>query len=422
MQGRRWQDDVELLTELGIGATRTDSGLDVWDTAEWGSGALDDPLWSGLEPQWIGVDCERVVTASIRGGRENVWDSFDTGTATVAFEDEENRYAWHPEQLPDQLELRPGSPMRLLGLYEGERFPLYRGFVETIRERINGTDVIVVSLEAQDALGQLARVNNLEQSPVGANDLTHERVNRLLDLAQWPEEWRDFDTTTVEHQATTLAQPPLNEALLVVWTEGGAIYADKEGFIRLRSRSWLLEDPLSTTTQRVVGNYGEDVCPAEIEWSRAADFVVNDVSLARVGGTAQTIQDDASISLMGIRSWHRFDLSAVDDGPVLARADQLIAERATGRLRIDSIVIDAEAVDDWPFVLGVDYGWRIEVYYRHPVHEWEIVIPAFVQSVEHSIRANGWQVRLGVDDVMPYQTVTSRWDIARWDDTLAEWH
>lgn len=411
---RRWQEDVELVAQLGIGATRTDVGLDVWDTALWDSGA-----WSGLEPLWVDVPCTRVVSARIQGGRKNVWDSFDTGTLSLEIVDEENRYAYYPDDSGEFLELRPGSPIRLVGLFQGLRYPLFRGYVEIITERISGEAVITVRIDGQDALGQIARVDNLERAAEGANDTTTERVTRLLDSAQWPTEWRELDATTVRHQATTLAAPALDEMFLVVWTEGGAVYGDRYGQIRLRSRTWLVDDYFSVNTQRVVGNVS-GVCPAEIVWSRAADSVVNDVSLARVGGTAITTRDEDSISRMGKRSWHRYDLSAVDDYPVASRAEQLLAERSEGRLTIDSIVIDGDAVEDWPFILGVDYGWRLEVHYRHPVYGWELQLPVFVQSIQQEIRPDGWQLSLGVDDVNPYDA-RAYWDAAKWDSELARW-
>jgi len=413
---QRWQDSVELIGEIGIGATRTQVGTDVWDTGRW-----DTALWSGLEPLWVEIPCERISGAAIRGGRENVWDSFDAGTATLTFADEDDRFTiWNPDLADEQLELRPGTPLRISALFEGVRYPLFRGYVEIITERITGTDVITVELAAQDALGQLARVDLLERPAVGANDLTHERVARLLDAALWPAEWRNLDHTTVRHQATTLAQPTIEELLLVVWTEGGAIYADRYGDVRLRSRIWLIDDPLSTTVQRVVGNV-DGVCPAEIEWSRAADYVVNDIALARVGGTAVTARDDDSVSRMGLRSWHRFDLSCVDDEPVISRAELLLNERSEGRVRIDSIVIDAEAIEDWPFILAVDYGWRLQVLYEHPIYGWTLDIPVFVQQIQYSITSDGWQLTLGVDDVAPFTPIIGRWDGSRWDDERALW-
>jgi hypothetical protein len=338
----------------------------------------------------------------------------------VEFVDEDNRFAYYPSTPDENLELRPGTPFRLTALYNGTRYPLFRGYVEIITERISGDAVITVRVDSQDALGQIARVDNLERAPEGANDTTTERVSRLLDSAAWPTEWRTLDATTVRHQATTMAAPALDELFLVVWTEGGALYADKIGNVRLRSRTWLVDDPKSTATQKVVGNVS-GVCPAEIVWSRAADSVVNDVSLARVGGTAYTTRNEDSISRMGRRSWHRYDLSAVDDFPVASRAEQLLAERSEGRIQIESVVIDGDAVDDWPFILSVDYGWRIEILYRHPVYGWELDVPVFVQSIQHEIRPDGWQLVLGVDDVKPYDA-SSYWDAAKWDNPTARWN
>lgn len=413
---RRWQEEVELITELGIGATRTDVGLDVWDTALWDTGK-----WSGLEPLWVDVECTRVVSATVKGGRTNIWDSFDAGTSSVELEEEQNRYAYYPSADPSNLELRPGSPLRLSALHQGIRYPLFRGFVEIITETIAADAVITVRIDSQDALGQLARVDNLERNPEGANENTTDRVSRLLDSAGWPTDWRTLDATTVLHQATTMASPALDEMMLVVWTEGGALYGDRNGDVRLRNRNWLVEDPRSTTVQRVVGNVGGSVCPASIQWNRAADQIVNEVSLARVGGSAVTRRDEGSISRVGKRSWHRFDLSAVADEPVLSRAEQLLQERSEGRIQIENIIIDGEAAGDWPFILSVDYGWRILVDYIHPVYGWRFQVPVFVQSVSHEVRSDGWRLILGVDDVKPYDA-TAYWDSAKWDDPLAWWN
>ena len=417
----RWQETVDLIVELGIGSTRTDEALDVWDTALWSANSTSGPTWSGLEPLWVEIERERIVKANVMGGRDHIWDSFDTGTATVEWADEDNRYAWHPDQDTENLELRPGSPIRISARHNGITYPMFRGFVEIITELLSGKDVITVQADAQDALGQLARVNNLEQPPVGTGELTHQRVERLLDSALWPSEWRVMDTTSVPHQATTLAQPVLDELMVTVWTEGGGIYGDKKGNVRLRNRSWLFEDPHSTTVQRKVGNTGGGICPAEIEWSRAADDVVNEISLARVGGSAYTTRDEGSIGRMGLRQWHRFDLTATDDGPIVSRAEQLLDERSEGRMRIDSVVISGDAANDWPFLLAVDYGWRIEIDYRHPIYGWEINLPVYVERIFHEIRDDGWTLTLGVDDVKPYTQEEARWDASYWNDGLAAW-
>lgn len=413
--GRRWQSDVELILELGTGATRPGGVPSLWDTGLW-----DSALWSGQEPLWLPVECVRIVSVGIRGGRDTPWDSFDAGTCGIVFADEDNRYAWSPDIDPPDTALRPGSPVRVQALYQGVRYPLFRGYVEILSESIDGESVIQVSLSCQDAISQIARSDALEQSPVGAGDTTTQRVNRLLDVAQWPTDWRILDATTVTHQATTLAQPTWDEMLTVVWTEGGAVYGDRNGNIRLRARTWYLDDPKSTTVQKVVGNVS-GVCPASIEWARAADDVVNDVSLARVGGSAVTRQDLGSWSRYGRRSWHRFDLSADNDAAVAARADLLLEERKAPRPQIDAIVIDGEAAQDWPFMLSVDYGWKLDVWYRHPVYGWEIHFPVFVQSVETQVRPDGWQLRLGVNDVDPIDQALSYWDIARWDNANALW-
>lgn len=419
-----WTKYVDLEVELGIGTTVNKNVVARWSAmptvnrAHW-----DRPLtgtWAGTEPIWVAVDPCNLLDVNVNRGRDRWIDRFGASTAAFTAQDPDGNLSWDAADTDDFLEIRPGRELRIRARHvaTGVEYPVWRGWVEAIDDAFAPASVPVASFSGQDGYAQLAHIDLPEQSPVGGGELSSARVTRLLDVAGWPVEWRDLDVGRVTVQATNLARPIADDLGITADSEGGAVFADREGRIAFRNRDWLRTDPVATTVQATVGGAAQQVCAASYETTRNAGDIVNDVQLARAGGTMQRFVNTASISRYRQRSYSRSDFICETDAQIALLAQRILNARAGGQVRIPKLtVVPTDDPAEWSFVLGVDYGWRLEVHYpATDGTDW--VRTVIVQGVAHKITPDRWECELRVDDAAVTEADTwdgrDGWDRALW--------
>ena len=409
----RWQDAAELVLQVGVGEVRQPAGRAVWHVSKWHQSGS---TWRGLEPQWLDVSCKRILDASMARGRADPWSPFGAGTASTQVLNDDGRFSFQPDNEWDYQTIRPGRPIRFLCRYLGKLYPLWRGYIEAIEDAIDYQGA-TASLSAQDAIGQLHRVDRPESPAVGNGELSGARVNRILDMAQWPTAWRKVDKGFNTLQATVLDTVVGDDLEEVAFAEGGSLFADAANNVVFRDRSWLWNDPRATVVQAEIGP-DSVLCPSDYAVRWAADDVVNEVNLARIGGSAQTVYDWDSVQAFGWRTYQRNELPNASDGDVLALARQYLQERARSVLRLTQITLRPHLSDQWAFLMQVDIGWRLHVTYRHPVHGWEWASDVHVQGVSHAVTPDDWVVTLAVDEVYPFITEADKWHSGQWNRAL----
>ena len=151
---------------------------------------------------------------------------------------------------------------------------------------------------------------------------------------------------TVEHQSSNFARNLLDEAWATVESDAGTdLVVDRDSTFRLRRRRWWEPPAVGTphprwnatratwTNGSVAGAFV--YCPTAFGTGLDLDDVANQVSMARAGGTAYTVQDSDSIVRYGLRTYQRFDLTcrydaAVEDAAEL-RLDRAVGPDRSGR-------------------------------------------------------------------------------------------
>jgi hypothetical protein len=326
-----------------------------------------------------------------------------------------------PSPGPEPFELRPGTPVRVRARHvsSGVTYPVWRGFLEEISESFSPSETPTASLACQDGYAQVAHINLPERDPVGAGETSDQRVHRLLDLAEWPQDRRDIDPGQVTVQATNLARNLVDDLGITADSEGGAVFSAKDGKFTFRNRDWFRLAPYATAVQATVGGDGEDVCASGYEIVRAGSDIVNDVQFARAEGTMQRLTDETSVGKFRRRTYERSDFVCEHDEQVQVLAGRVLTSRAPGRVRMTSVTITPHSSDDYRFCLAVDYGWRISVHYTSDVgSDWTREM--HVHGVEHKIGASTWTTTLKVDDA--YAPPAQYWDDQRpghgWDHAL----
>lgn len=392
------------------------AGTFQWDVSNWDAGAG----WSGLEPTFIALEPSEISGVTISRGRRTGAERHRAGTATLEL-------SW--DAPTDHWILRPDPPVSLgmeirlsAKVDGGATIPLYRGSVRAVRDRWDPAGAYVVEVALVDRFADLAAVDLPEQSLVGLGDTTDERLERILELGGISLYYSRLEAGVVEHQSSNFARNLLDEAQVTVEGESGALYVDREGFYVFRGRDWMHDDTRAATPQLTWTNIEGDptaASPTAFGGGQSLDDLVNQVSMARSGGTAYTTSDSDSILTYGLRTYQRFDLTVRFDADVEAAADALLAElyQRTGRLDGLAAELDPRAsAAALEAILDIELGDAQEVLWDDATGsiflEWY-----HVQGLRHRITPERWEVATEVwhyVDTGPPKWGTALWGTATW--------
>lgn len=203
-------------------------------------------------------------------------------------------------------------------------------------------------------------------------DLSGERIAKLLALIGVGGDQVDIDPGRSVLQRTELGGVLLEPLRQIEETEGGALFATRDGVIRFRDRDAIYDDPRSNTVQVVFGDDwegGDEIPYTVVEPVYDVSSIVNSVEARRTGGAAYTVEDNDSIVTdgYGYRS-ASLQLLELDDRSVIDAAGVMVAERSQPRLRFRKITVAPSINPDvlWPVVLELDVGDRVAFRKRPP--------------------------------------------------------
>jgi hypothetical protein len=409
----QFSDWGTLIVELGIGASGLPSNPGLWGTTTWNA---TDAYWSGQEPQWYDIT-ERAMGVSIERGRARWTDRIGASSSTVTVDNADGWITWDSDTLGN-IDAAPGRMLRVRCRSSTDETvrDLWRGYLEHVEDTYTPNARPAAALVCQDAMAQIAHVDLPERTPEGAGETSDARMNRILDNADWPAQWRRLEAGQVTVQATNLARQLADELGITADSEGGIVYAGTDGNVYFRNRDWLRVADYASTVQAVIGDGGA-VCASNYRVVRSGDDIRNDVQIGRAGATVQRLQDLDSISLYRRRAFSRSDLICETDTQTLLLAQRLIGSRAISTVRLTEItvpVVDQASLD---FVSAVDYGWRLEVNWSAGGESWARTV--HVMGVRHDITPAGWTLNLAVDDAILAPTQpwgTGVWGTAQWTE------
>ena len=203
-------------------------------------------------------------------------------------------------------------------------------------------------------------------------DLSGDRIEKLLALVGVTGADVDIDPGRSALQHSELGGVVLEHLHRVEETEGGALFATRDGVVRFRDRDAIYDDDRSNTVQVVFGDDwegGDEVPYTVVEPVYDVSSIVNSVEASRPGGTTFTVEDDESITTdgYGYRST-TLSLLVDDDREVIDAAGVLVAERSQPRLRFRKVSVSPSIDPDnlWPVVLDLDIGDRVAFRKRPP--------------------------------------------------------
>lgn len=336
----------------------------------------------------------QINSISIQRGRNAQADQFQAGTLSLRIIDQNGDFNPQNVSGPYYNLLTPMRKVSITATSLGVVYPLFSGFITNYltTQPNNSTDTLnYTTIQATDAmrLVQMAQITTVAGSTSG--DLTGTRVNLILDEIAWPATMRDVDAglTTVQANPDT-ATTALIACQKMELAEFGAFYVDASGSFVFQDRN--LTASSIDATPRVFNDNGSNLHYFNADWILNDVLVYNQASITKIGGTAQTAENAASVEKYFSHSYNQTQQMFLTDAQALDYAKTYIASRAETSIRCDSLILDLYYPDE-PMVLAaleLDFFDPITVSTTQPGGS---VLTKTLQifGVSYSITPNSWR-------------------------------
>jgi hypothetical protein len=348
---------------------------------------------------------------SISRGRTHELGDFRAGNLSFAVSNQDNRF--NPSQtthffdsINNRTKITPLKQVKVSATYDSTTYVLFRGFLDTVPVKFiaEGADSIV-TFTAIDAfrlfqnqtlqsvgwrigragfseLGQTTRLGYVD-----SQELSSDRVSRILNTIGFPSALRSIDTGTkqVISQATsTNVLTALKECELA---ENGQFFISKDGKATFRNRAYKFTNALATTSQATFDNSGSNLPYTNVVLSFDDDEVINSYSWTRSGGTTQFIADSDSVLRFTALGSSQSTINT-SDSDVLSIIQQKLSETAIPIIRIDKLDINPRVnTSIWVQALGREIGDRITVNIVNTDGS-TLSDELFIESISHSVNAS----------------------------------
>jgi hypothetical protein len=295
-------------------------------------------LGSGTLPIEITSLVERVA---IRRGRNRITSKFEPGTADIVLYDQNGD--WNPSN-PNGAYYPNLVPLRqviIQATYSNNTYFLFAGFIQSYDTGFwqGNEDVSRVTLRCVDGFRLLAGalVSTVTGATAGQDSGT--RVNKILDQIGFPLSLRNIDTGDSTLQADPGTQRNTLDALQQVEnSEFGGIFLDAQGRVNFKNRTAMINTP--STAAWTFSDDGNNISYTNADVAFDDTTLLNSVTVTRVGGTAQTASDQASIDKYFLHSGTRSDILVQTNTEALNQAQAILATRKDPEPRIDSLQIN----------------------------------------------------------------------------------
>jgi len=386
---------------------------------------------------WRDITCD-TKSIAIRHGREKYTERYDAASITLGLDNRDGEYRFAD---PHPFNFRPGRLIRITATYAGVTYPLAYGVVDSVGDAydIDGRQVTTITAYDVTTLAANQTVPNLDgdmgYSGGYAFSKSGKRVTALLDVFGYP--LRAIDPGVWQQQGVDPSGRSIRDEIGITSdSEGGYFYAERDGRIVYRDRTWPTRDTHLTTvsanlTARLHDGWAPvdtiptdpnapTVCPNALvtEWNQAR--VINEVSLANAGGNARVFSNTDSKIQYGVKTYQRHDFVNRNSSDLATRANDYLDGYGDAVLRLNALSFVPMESDAWPWTLSVFLNWLIRVSYHHPENPWGWTIVTHVQSVLHTLTPSTWVTNLSLDQPVAYidEGIPTGWDIALWDTDL----
>lgn len=334
-------------------------------------------------------------------GRNRILNKFEAGSASIVLRDDNGDFSPSNTSSPYYGKLVPLRKVRVWADYQDEvtnittRYFIFSGYVTAFDTNfVRGfEDTSTVTLQCIDGFRLLNNIAISTVAGTSAGQLSGARINALLDVSDYPSSQRAIDTGNSTMQADPGSSRNLLEAIQVVEnSEFGGFFFQKTGTATFYSRDTISKKADATPYE--FSDDGTKIGYAAIDFSYDDQLIVNDVTVQRVGGVAQNVQDATSINTYFIHSGQRTNLLVETDEEARNQAVMLLNARKNASLRIDSMTLNlfdtnAAANDRINAALGMEIFSLLNISKLMPGGS-TVTRELFCQGVSHDITPRSW--------------------------------
>ena len=337
-----------------------------------------------------------VSKVSIRRGRNRITSQFEAGTANVTLYDQNGD--WNPTN-PASIYYPNLVPLRqiiIYATYATNNYFLFSGFITNYDTgfRQGNDELSTVTLRCVDGFKLLAG-SGITSVPGSGVQLSGARVNAILDEIDWPISLRDIDAGDSTLQADPGTDRDALQALFnVEQSEFGGIFLDGNGKVNFVGRNALIATPAFPVYE--FSDQGTDISYTNAVVALDDTTLINDVTITRLGGTAQNAFDQDSIDKFFLHSGTRSGILVQTNAEALDQAEGILATRKDPEIRIDSIQLNLydDANPNKPLA-GVDIELLdgVTVTKTTPGST-SVVQSSLVNAIHHDITKSSWMTTL----------------------------
>jgi hypothetical protein len=321
--------------------------------------------WGALpfaaSPVWVDVS-EDVRALTIRRGRSDEGRRFEAGTVTMTLNNLHRAY--------DPF-VRPRQMVRVRARLGTVTIPLFLGLSEGWKPAYpNGGSDAIVTTTVSDGFKHLARFELSTALSEAPEELSIDRVNRVLDAIGWQAMYRQIEPTMEEWSAVLIRKEvPTGGALTylqrVAEAEGGRLFMNASGQIAFHPKAIYFRAPWNTT-QIVLGDGDGELGYWTLDTSQDDQTIVNEAIVK--GPTATwTEVDPLSIDTYGKTSVSKTDLPFARDVDAQMLAAWQVARFGEPTLRITQLEPrPGNNPEQWVDALQQEIGARLVVIRRPP--------------------------------------------------------
>lgn len=356
---------------------------------------FNDATWGKFGTGEFAPDLEWAnVTADVRSittsrGRQRQIEAFPAGTCTIVLDNTAGNYdPDNPNSIyfSGSTDVLPMRPVQIVANWNGVSYPIFFGYVDQINPQYapGKYSDAWTTITASDAMKIF---QNIPTTGSAGSELSGNRVNRILNNANWPASLQTLAPGDCFLQGTIFSSTVAQDIQLSADSEFGRWYIGPAGDVIFENRSFRnrVQTPISTwTDSNTAGNMYSDVSRVMDD-----DLIRNRVSIQNVGGTAQVKIDVPSITQYQSRSYSASNLLLTTDADAYELADVILyVGKSLTNCRFDNITFEpmGDPTNLWPEVLSRQISNRIDVVVTPP-YVTPMTLGMYIEGVSHTIVA-----------------------------------
>jgi hypothetical protein len=288
----------------------------------------------------------RLVTTTVRRGKNNALDRIDAGIVTIVVDNSDREFDPLYENGPYFGQLVPRRSVRV----SANDFPVFVGFIDDFDIQYEPGKQSVVQIQVSDAFSVLANSGLDEFTP--DSELSGARINTVLDRPEvgWPEELRDIDegNSVMLDADVAEATGTLEYLQLVADSEFGTLFLAKDGKIAYRERNAVPNTPDIVFSDEVSGGVYTGIQFADVNIVYGSENLYNRIILENADLIPEQVfaEDAESQAFYGPRTLSKSGLLIQDPSQLEFLADFFLARYKEPGYRFETVTVVLDTISE----------------------------------------------------------------------------